>query len=255
MKEKSAQLGFVWPLVLVIVTVLVVFVLPLPIYHGNIYCKVGVPCPQDYWAFEKPLFWYLILPRLSNEWKYNLGPNAGGGATENNTPAPSPDETANWKTYTSPNRTFLLKYPPQLYETKKYIANLPVDWKDEGVMSTSKVWNDFRSADDYRLEFSTRAKKQTETLEEFVQRTVKEQSGEFFNPDNLANAKKKSIEVNGKASLMYQGSLGPAVEHVEVFIPHNNVEVTVIELWSNNPPPSSLQQKILDQILSTFRFE
>jgi len=165
------------------------------------------------------------------------------------------DETANWKIYTSPNNTFTIKYPPQLYETKQWIVNVPIGWKDEGVLSTTRPWNEvFTKDSDFRVEFSLGTKRPEEKLEDFITRTIKEQSGEFYSPKIATPDEKKTIEVDNKQSLWYVGGLGPAVSHIEVYIPKSDTEVVVIALWSYKHPPSLAHQTILNQMLSTFKF-
>lgn len=165
------------------------------------------------------------------------------------------DETANWKTYVSPNNVFTLKYPPQLYETKQYISNLSTGWKDEGVLSTTKPWNETMTKDsDILIEFSLRMKHSSEKLEDFISRTIKEQGGEFYSPESVIPDEKKKVQVDNRGSLWYVGNLGPAVKHVEVYVPQSDTEVIVIALWDNAQPPSLNHQRILHQILSTFKF-
>ncbi|MEK7573805.1 MAG: hypothetical protein AAB531_05260 [Patescibacteria group bacterium] len=166
------------------------------------------------------------------------------------TDASQTTDASTWKTYTSPNKIFTLKYPLSLNVTQKYISNLPSGWLDEGVLSTTQPWNDsFTKNSDYRINFSQVPKSSGESLENFVSRFIKERGGSFLIPDS-----KKTIRVDGKESIWYVGNLGPATKHIEVYIPKTNTEVLIVELWDNNQPPSVDHQNILDQILSTFKF-
>jgi len=167
------------------------------------------------------------------------------------------DGTVNWKIYTSSHSIFTLKYPSELYETKEHISLLFAGWKDEGVLSTKTPWNaSFTDEKDFRIGFVSGPKKSTETLEDFIEKTIKEQSGEFYSPEYIAKAEKKTIQVDGRNSLWYVGSLGPGAKHIEVYIPKSETEVVVASFWYENfdQPPSEYHQKILQQILSTFKF-
>jgi hypothetical protein len=165
------------------------------------------------------------------------------------------DEAADWKTYISPNNTFSLKHPPNLNETKKYISLLRVGLIDEGVLSTVEPWNaSLNDENDFNIQMSTGAKKTDESVEGFIERNIKEESGEFYSPNYTESTTKKQIVVDGKQGFWYEGALGPGLEHIEVFIPRNATEVTILALWDNNQPPSQKHQQVLNQILSTFKF-
>jgi len=164
-------------------------------------------------------------------------------------------ETANWKTYISPHKIFNLKYPPSLFATSSRDLSSFIEMKDEGVLSTKDPWNtSFASDSDFRIEFFSRSKKSSENLTDFIVRNIKEQSGEFYSSDYIPEADKKEINVDGQESLWYLGMLGPAVQHIEVYIPKGETEVIVVGLWDNSQPPTLEHQRILEKILSTFQF-
>ena len=161
------------------------------------------------------------------------------------TPSPSPEATANWKTYTSQNKIFTLKYPLELTATAQ----------GEGVLSTVSPWNDtFMKSSDYRVEFSLGTKAQGENLKNFADRTIKQQSGQISNQNLLSPDSQKSLMVNNHQALWYVGNLGPATKHVEVYIQRNETSVVIVQLWDNSQPPTTEHQTTLNQILSTFQF-
>jgi len=166
---------------------------------------------------------------------------------------PTPDPTVDWKTYVEPNNSFTLKYPAKFYETKEHISTLLPGWKDAGVLSTAQPWNASIGPENMIIEFSIRPKKTDETLEDFISRTIKEISEEFA-PKTVVPEIKRNITVDGKNALWYEGGLGPAIAHVEAYIPQTETSVVVVVAFAESYQLNNEQKAILDLMLSTFKF-
>lgn len=176
------------------------------------------------------------------------------------TPTPTVDPTAEWKIYTDPTNTFSLKYPSQFNETKVETGAPKIKgWEFAGYISTSKDTNPL-AIDESGMSFTFMIldRKKGEEMKSFVNRIVNESSGEF-SPGDVSSEFKNYVIVDKEQALWYEGSLGPAVIHTEIFIPHNDNSVVSIEIWSGeatitNKPYNQTQKVLIDQILSTFKF-
>lgn len=95
MKKHSRLKLLFW--VVVILTVL--SIVPFPYYQPEEFvCKTGQTCPQEGWHLRKSLAWSI--------WELLGNPSQSKSEV-----VPTPDQTANWKTYTHPTLSYSFSYP------------------------------------------------------------------------------------------------------------------------------------------------
>lgn len=149
-------------------------------------------------------------------------------------PSPSPkddlssetlvkEETANWKTYSDSSNSFSVKYPQKF------------------------------NGQDLRITFNLLTKQPDQTLESFVQDYINGRGSQLYDKNLLVPSVKKDTTVEGKTALWYEGNLGPAAKHIEVYILKESKSVVAIEMYGGDII-SDNQRTLLNQILSTFQF-
>jgi hypothetical protein len=172
------------------------------------------------------------------------------------------DATATWVTYVDLTKTFIIQHPPKFYETKEVpfpSAGATVKgWQDAGILSTeSNTWG-MSNPDDMVIQMSIVAKKPNEPLETSIDNAINENSGEFA-PGHVIPDVKRKIIVDGRDGLWYEGSLGPAVPHIDVFIPKDENTMVIFAVYTGQPQlgPDKLysaHKALLEQMLSTLQF-
>jgi hypothetical protein len=159
--------------------------------------------------------------------------------TPTSTPTPTPDPTADWKTYTDTKNTFSLKYPASLpietslcggtcIEDLRFTPNPATGGSSIAVVLTSK---------DSRIK----------TLDDYKNIIVKGDS-------SIINVQDTKIAGNNAVSYKLSGGI-PPLPIIEYAVVHNNYYY-IIRLLDSDETKKDLagNQKIFDQILSTFTF-
>lgn len=175
------------------------------------------------------------------------------------TPSSTPDETANWKTFTSEDKTFSFKYPPQwIYETKKITLMLKYKGKERDVVSVSAgipMTEEQRKAQGY-INLNDVPK----TLNNFLLLYVTSPDFKNLNLDNPAEDLLSTQMV--KENIDYQKDItlknnitakevgyGCQAYCIDIYFKNNS---TIFDFSTG--PNAETNIAILRQILSTFKF-
>ncbi len=161
-----------------------------------------------------------------------------------------------WNTYIDQDKTFSIKYPSIFNETKNTYTN-STTLKSSGALTTMQPYNGGGGPKDIAIQFTIIPKKPTESLKQFVNRIANERAGEFT-PGNVDSDLKKAITVGGQTALWYEGSLGPAVIHDEIFILKDESTVIQIMIYTGEGGTSDPYKKehimLIESMLLTFKF-
>lgn len=133
-KLSASQKGIASIYLLIGLLVIAVLLIPIPYYQDEVACKPCAseaatcpPCPKAGWYLGDPL-WKKIFNYF---YDINTQPEQGGKLiTVTPSPSSTPEETTNWKTFTTKTYTFL--YPPnweQLFDGSE-ATFIPTNIKD-----------------------------------------------------------------------------------------------------------------------------
>ena len=169
------------------------------------------------------------------------------------------DEIVGGETYQSQVGNFSVKYPKGWFVRSDYYSTRTKPILGEQTAGAISSDKDFlltkdSAFDAFLIVFNIYEKVDYITLDDFILTYKTVDSGEFFYPD-IVKEGRKTLKVGGKDAIWLQGNLGPAVEHIEVYIPKDETHVIVVDGWDWSSKP--IQDKyinLLNQILSTFKF-
>lgn len=173
--------------------------------------------------------------------------------------------TADWKTFYDTTGTFSVKHPSNFQVIKEHTIQYgniqygldKLNWKYAGMIYRVDT-SDPSEREDITIEFTLRTKEETESMTDFISRTVNENAGEFA-PGDVSSKFKKNMTIADRKALWYEGNIGPAVPHVETFIPKDETTIVVATITTGESAitgkPYSENHKILiEEIFSTFQF-
>ena len=170
------------------------------------------------------------------------------------------EKTSDWKTFYDTTRTFSVKHPSNFQVIKEYTIQYGLDklkWKYAGMIYRVDPSNP-SDREDITIEFTLRTKGEAESMTDFINRTVNENAGEFA-PGDVSSKFKNNMTIDDRKALWYEGNIGPAVPHVEIFIPKDEISVVVATITTGERAitgkPYNEDHKILiEKIFSTFQF-
>lgn len=204
------------------------------------------PKPQGL-GRSKGILWIgvvLLVVALVGAGAYYLGsrrtvPTTNLELASTQTPTPTPDPTANWKTYTSNRAGFSLKYP----------TSLPIETRLCGgtcLEDLSFTPNPFAGSSSIAVVLAFKDPR-IKTLDDYKNIFIK-------NDSSIINVQAANIGGNTAVSYKLSGGI-PPLPIIEYAVIHNDYYY-LIRLEDSDETNKDLigNQKMFDQILSTFKF-
>lgn len=169
---------------------------------------------------------------------------------------PSPDPTANWKTYTSEDTTFSFKYPSDwIYEIKKttlevngkeynatsILAGRPLTEEQRKLQGYININDAPKTYNDFSLLYATHTDFTSLTADNLVEELISKRASQVDNPKTLLltnNIQAKEVGYGCQAFC------------IDVLFRNNN---TIFD--ASTGPNAEANISTLRQILSTFRFD